>query len=67
MDSLPHFPKSFRSRSPVHAPAIEIFCVHCSRSLGAARSVTSRLKKETRHLCAEKLLSREPAAPPPYN
>lgn len=45
----------------------EFICVHCFHSLGAMRNAAQRRKTEARHLCPEKLLSRRPAAPPPYN
>jgi len=45
----------------------DAFCIHCFRSLGASRTRTQRAKVEAKHMCAEKLLSWQPAAPPPYN
>lgn len=42
-------------------------CVHCDRSLALMRSGAHRAKTEAGHICPEKLQSRQPAAPPPFN
>jgi hypothetical protein len=48
-------------------PGREVLCVHCAHSLGMQGSAAQQAKKEANHQCAEKLLSRQPASPPPYN
>ena len=45
----------------------DAFCVHCFRSLGATRNAAQRTKTEAKHICPEKRLAWQPAAPPPYN
>lgn len=66
MHSHLHLAKGFSGVPTQNLPS-ELFCVHCSHSLGAMRNAAQRRKTEARHLCPEKLLSRQPAAPPPYN
>jgi hypothetical protein len=47
--------------------SVDAYCVHCFHNLGAMRSDAQRVKTVANHLCPEKLLSMQPAAPPPYN
>jgi hypothetical protein len=62
-----HLLKGSRRRGGALKLSPDAFCVHCFRNLGAMRSVAQRVKTEAKHICPEKLLSWQPAAPPPYN
>jgi hypothetical protein len=67
MHSNAHFLKDSHTgiAGPRFAP--EAFCIHCFRSLGARRNALQRAKAEAKHICPEKRLAWQPAAPPPYN
>jgi dsRNA-specific ribonuclease len=67
MEIIRHYVKGPLAGHPAHPHGREVFCVHCAHSLGMQGSAVQQTKKEAGHLCAEKLLSREPASPPPYN
>lgn len=56
-----------KARNAAQKPKLAVFCIHCSRSLGVMRSAVERARAEARHICPEKLLARQPAAPPPFN
>jgi hypothetical protein len=46
---------------------VDAFCIHCYRILGGRRTASQRAKTEAKHICPEKRLAWQPAAPPPYN
>lgn len=50
-----------------HPRGLEVFCMHCAHSLGLKGSAAQQALKQAGHVCVEKLVSREPASPPPYN
>jgi hypothetical protein len=57
----PHPPKL------AHPLGTVVFCIHCFRTLGTESAETPRQALLTSHKCAESLLAKQPAAPPPYN
>ena len=44
-----------------------VFCIHCFQTLGKETKETPRAILVARHICAEALLAKQPATPPPYN
>ena len=57
----PYPPKS------AHPLGTVVFCIHCFRTLGTESDETPRETLLANHKCAESLLAKQPAAPPPYN
>ena len=51
-------------RNQLHFDAV---CMHCFVSLGVSATVAERVRREKLHVCAEKLLARQPATPMPFN
>jgi hypothetical protein len=62
-----HYVKGPLAGNPARWHGVEVFCVHCAHSLGLQGSAGQQAKKQANHNCAEKLSTREPASPPPYN
>ncbi|MFZ0632497.1 MAG: hypothetical protein WA399_06790 [Acidobacteriaceae bacterium] len=67
MDANRHLLKTSSEKMAAAGLGLETRCVHCYRSLGVMRNAAQRAKTEARHMCGEKRLSRQPAAPPPFN
>ena len=44
-----------------------VFCVQCFQTLGTETAASPRAILLARHRCIEIMLSKEPAAPPPYS
>jgi hypothetical protein len=44
-----------------------VYCVHCRRMLGTTGDAIERARLQRRHECAQGLLDKQPATPPPYN
>lgn len=44
-----------------------VFCIHCFQTLGTDTPATPREALLAEHTCVERVLSKQPAAPPPYN
>lgn len=51
----------------VHPLGTVVFCIHCFQTLGTDTPATPRKLLLARHSCIESQLSKQPAAPPPYN
>jgi hypothetical protein len=67
MGSIRPFVKSPLARSPLPRPVHASFCVHCARNLDLQSNTVQPANGNASHLCAEKLLSWEPASPLPYS
>jgi len=50
-----------------HPIGTVVFCIHCFQTLGTESGKTTRDALLAKHQCAESLLAKQPAAPPPYN
>ncbi len=44
-----------------------VVCMHCFKTLGTDSTATPKKILLAKHTCVESLLSKQPAAPPPYN
>ena len=68
MDRLHYHPqRDPHSTKFAHSLGTVVFCIHCFRTLGTETAKTSRDSLLAKHKCAESLLAKQPAAPPPYN
>ncbi len=68
MDRLLHYPQRVPQPSKfAHPLGTVVFCVHCFQTIGTESTITSRESLLANHNCAESLLAKQPAAPPPYN
>jgi len=67
MDRLHHHPQDPHASKLAHPLGTVVFCIHCFRTLGTESVKTPREILLARHNCAESLLAKQPAAPPPYN
>jgi len=68
MDRFHHHPyPGPHTAKLAHPIGTVVFCVHCFRTLGIESATTPREILLAKHKCAESLLAKQPAAPPPYN
>jgi len=65
----PHRSPQHESNLPrvAHPLGTVVFCIHCFKTLGTDTPVTPRKVLLAKHSCLESLLSKQPAAPVPYN
>ena len=64
-----HYHPHREQNQPRLAPPLGavVLCIHCFQTLGTDTAATPRDLLLARHSCIERKLSKEPAAPPPYN
>lgn len=62
-----HSPHQQHPRGTAHPLGTVVFCVHCFQTLGTESAKTPRAMLLAEHKCAESMLAKQPAAPPPYN
>jgi len=67
MERAPNTQPDRQIQTLVHPLGKIVFCIHCFRSIGTESASTTREDLQARHKCAESLLAKQPAAPPPFN
>lgn len=55
------------SMKKYHSLEKSVYCVHCRRMLGTTVDPEQRARLQRGHSCAQGLLDKEPASPPPFN
>jgi hypothetical protein len=67
MASQSHTISHPRPQLPVSLRNTRLFCTYCFQSIGEPHTASQRHTLEAQHICAERDLARQPAAPPPFN
>jgi hypothetical protein len=62
-----HRPHRHTPHPAMHASRNAVVCMYCFQNIGVLGPRLKRQTVEARHICTEKMVAAQPAAPPPYN
>ncbi len=63
----PHRTHRHAPHPVLHSNRDVVVCMYCFQTIGTLGARAKRATLEARHLCSEKVLAGQPAAPVPYN